>query len=365
MFSIVRSHEKRPQLLEILTSTTMALIFEPLCRGHYKTSIYPDNEIVITPIPAPRVHKRTSRTKELAEEIDTIGVMADAMHEKPFEEVASWMSEALGLSKDLNSHKQGKRKKPKGLTLNGSRVVRNSAILLQRLAHKDLLSFITLTLPPIFSNTRSLFLSEAVRQFNQWLKRRLKKADIPELVVGCYEIQMKRWEERGEFALHLHLICQGRIRGKTWAIAPQELTAAWERFLENAYGEVIPEDQKGASTNIARVRKSAAQYLSKYISKGGALPDEEYEALQEDYFPSQWHTVSKSMMGLYQAAVEKFEGEEVTALLQVLPTASRSLVRWGRHVFFGVGLESGTWCAWRGFLTLAGRNLVLESLRPT
>jgi len=208
----------------------------------------------------------------------------------------------LGLTLLPNSHKValGMAKPPaerakrgsKGITRHGARMVRNAAFLLQQRYGKDVLGFYTFTLPPTSATAEywlSLQWSEVVRVFLQSVKRLLEAAGLPGSYVGCTEIQLQRYRERGGMPLHLHLVCVGRRRGKAWAIHSDQWRALWRRAVVGKCA-----DYEGvsfsSSVDTVKVNKSVEGYLGKYMSKGIAAlsPMIEEDPGIVEFLPSSW-----------------------------------------------------------------------------
>lgn len=169
----------------------------------------------------------------------------------------------LGLSnadKSCNVPKRVNRK----FTPKARRLVRNGCYLL---GDKPYLSFLTLTLPPLSVEEDFLVHSDCHRLFNviqTKITRWLKRADLPGEIVSVREYQ-----RRG--ALHWHLVFVGRKRGQTWAISPRQFTTIWNDTLGEFIGRNIDSQ---ASTNVQRVKRDAARYLSKYMTKQNACTDD-------------------------------------------------------------------------------------------
>lgn len=208
----------------------------------------------------------------------------------------------LGLTLLSNSHKvalgmsepprERAKRGSKGITRHGARMVRNAAFLLQQRYGKDVLGFYTFTLPPTSATTEyalSLQWSEVVRVFLQSVKRLLEAAGLPGSYVGCTEIQMKRYRERGGMPLHLHLLCVGRLRGKAWAIHSDQWRALWRRAVVGRCAE-YERVSFSSSVDTVKVNKSVEGYLSKYMSKGVAAlsPMVVEDPGIVEFLPSSW-----------------------------------------------------------------------------
>lgn len=230
----------------------------------------------------------------------------------------------LGLSLLSNSHRvalglaEPSKDRPqrglKGITRLGARTVRNAAFLLQQKYGVDCLSFCTFTLPWVSESAEYAVgreWAEIIRRFNQAVGRLLNAAGLPTSYVGCTEIQEKRYESKGGLPLHMHLVFPGRLRGKTWAISADQWRALWR----NAVVSRVPEYESAswaAAVDCQRVKKDAAGYLGKYMSKGvGTLSRlvEDDPGLAE-FLPRSWWTCS---LNLRRAIGRRIAGGNDTA----------------------------------------------------
>lgn len=233
---------------------------------------------------------------------------------------------SLGLSMPVKSHTappkspEKRERKGHGFSSCGRRMVRNGAWWLQDWHGRESLSFLTATLPDEaidlmeMGGNFSKDWSEAVRQFEQWLKRRLEKAGLMEFIVGVTEVQEKRWRKTGKVGLHLHWVFQGRTnRNSAWAIKKEEFAQAWNRILSNVLGERI---ESNSATRVERVKKSVENYLSKYMSKGGQFIKEIVEAGKLEQLPSAWWNVTHALRRVIRAAVKSISLDAKSCLYE-------------------------------------------------
>ena len=188
----------------------------------------------------------------------------------------------LGLSLLPNSHRVAIGMSPPpperaprgqgGITRLGARTVRNAAFLLQERYGLDRLSFLTCTVP-LVSETAEYNLgrewAEIVRIFIQKVTRLLAAAGLPKSYVGCTEIQEKRLSEHGGLPLHLHLVFPGRLPFKGWTISKEQFASAWMSAVTCRCPEFEGANWKSA-TRVESLRRSAENYLGKYMTKGAA-----------------------------------------------------------------------------------------------
>lgn len=162
------------------------------------------------------------------------------------------------------------RKKLEGMTKNMSRNIRQGVFCLEeRAGSKDVLSFLTLTLPDLSQEGLQQCCEKwdyMVNRFFCWLRTRLEDGGVEFQYVYCTEIQSKRLQQRKEYAPHLHVVFRGRIGKKCpWIISPRQARKAWAACISSVVSESFRVD---ALENIQRIKYSAARYLSKYLSKG-------------------------------------------------------------------------------------------------
>jgi hypothetical protein len=168
--------------------------------------------------------------------------------------------------------------------------VKASGLLLEEEFTKDCLSFATLTIPRLKKDELSLInqaWAEILNRFMQGVRRRLRRFDLDREYVYCTEVQEKRLEKYGEIALHLHLVFPGRrSRREGWAISTGELRDLWVE----AIAPVVPSirDEETVIVDLQRVKKSVANYLGKYLSKGASVTKQVLEAGRGDELPSEW-----------------------------------------------------------------------------
>lgn len=183
-----------------------------------------------------------------------------------------------------------------GITLYGRRVLENTALLLQRRYGRRCLGFGTTTLPDMDKDTLKYLLAnwgDVVRRFFQKLARITARVGCPFIYSGCTEIQPKRFEDTRLPVPHLHFVYVAKFRvSDGYLLYADEDYTAWNEAVNEvlARGGFLP--LMGVcghvgSFHIKSVRKSAAAYVGKYISKGA----KEVKAMQEEGyedFPRQW-----------------------------------------------------------------------------
>ncbi len=270
---------------------------------------------------------------------------------------AEIIASSLGLSNVANSHKVAKPRGRRGMTKYNRRLVLNSVLLLEKTYGKQNLSFLTLTLPQECHSRASDLYAEAKRQMFQWLQRSLARCGLPPLIVGATEIQLSRLAAANQFALHEHWIFVGRKGHKSWSLRPQVFAKSWSRILANVYSLEDSSRAGIASTRVERVRKSAAAYLGKYISKGEKCVAQMIEDGYEAFLPSSWITKTHEMLEMFLSSIVKIVGEQATFLSDNLRAFRNIFCKWSKDVILNFADGGSAWIGFIGFLNQDGRKM--------
>ncbi len=228
---------------------------------------------------------------------------------------------------------EARERKGQRFTSYGRRIVRNGAWWLQQQFGRNQLSFLTATLPnealelmAIAENGAGLW-AEIIRQYEQWLKRRLRNLGLCDYIVGVTEVQEKRWINSQKVGLHLHWVFQGRLGNKTpWLIRKEEFADAWNRIVSNV---VDVEVESRSATRVERVKKSVENYLSKYMSKGGEVIGQIIEAGKRGLLPSSWWNVSNDLRRLIKSMIVKPSDEAKNCLYDTREALKKQgIIQW-------------------------------------
>lgn len=181
----------------------------------------------------------------------------------------------------------------KGITTYGKRMVSSAAVILERDWGKACTGFGTLTLPPMSTQIESHICADwgnIVRCFFQELCRHQRRHGNDDRYVHVTEIQEERWRKRGELGLHIHFLYKARKHAysKDWFIDADWCRDTWRRILANSLGMSALEIPK-PRIELSTIKKSAAGYIGKYMSKGAKLLNEVKEACGEELrLPATW-----------------------------------------------------------------------------
>lgn len=295
----------------------------------------------------------------------------------------------LGLSMPAKSEKMQVRGQ-KGITSRGRNRVMDAITLLEKTYGKDRLSFVTLTVPPKFLNRVVRVWSRAIDLMKRSLSNKLKASDLPIEIVGVYEIQKKRFDREGGVPLHAHLVMVGRKKKGTWFISPKSITKLWFRSCRtavkslgynslenennnangntntnangNAYSnvnrnEIVSDWNIGewnASTNVQRVRKSAARYLSKYVTKGATEVQEIIKEGNGNLLPRAWYILTQTLLDRVKKSIQVYSGCDANHMFEMLRDESDRYLRYQRFVTLDRGDGRQFCVGWYGYLTPQG-----------
>jgi hypothetical protein len=227
---------------------------------------------------------------------------------------------AMGLSKASNLHTppHPRRHGLHGISRYGKKMVKAAATLLQEKYGRGRLSFLTATLPHISESELETIVESwgaLVNRLIQWIARRLERAGLPSVVISVTEFQSKRISRGDPAGHHIHLVFCGKKTYGTWVIDKTDVRNFWQAEIARRLGRGF---ETGASTRIERIRKSAAGYLGKYMSKGDAAVGEMVKRGWEWAIPRQWWNRTKACLALVRSHVAKGKavGEYLHCLMQ-------------------------------------------------
>lgn len=235
-----------------------------------------------------------------------------------------------------------------GITGFGRKVVKNTCILLERKYGRRRLGFVTCTLPnlPVALHHRiNGVWGEVVRRFYQKLRRQLEKVSKPFIYTGVTEIQEKRFHSTGVPAPHLHFVyvCRSGNSGRYWLYVCQ-IHRAWNEAIREGIGVcgypfTMSQLPGWGSVHCKTVRKSAAAYLGKYLSKGGKVLESMKEAGWTE-FPRQWWTACKLCKKMFKESIIRMDANfAYSLLLQIKDYILEGTVTWARYVVVEIGGE--------------------------
>lgn len=196
-------------------------------------------------------------------------------------------SAPLGLSKEGNSQNQSRRGLS-GMPHSASRKVRGILTLMEDF--RERLAFLTVSLPDetlhAMAGTDQWPLFQ--RRYTDLVTQHLKDHGDEALVVAVVEIGDFRARRTGRPLPHIHLVCTGwnkKVKGLGYLLTP----AIHDQLIAKALQYAGSSRAVGqASGNIQPVKKSVANYVSKYLTKQAATAEVDLGDGYEDLIPHQW-----------------------------------------------------------------------------
>lgn len=247
----------------------------------------------------------------------------------------------FGSSLAPNSHREGQKRGQLGISTHGKKLVRNAALRLEREVGINQLTFLTLTIPGIQQQGALNICenwAEIVRVFQQRLKRMLQAKGLSGEMVGVTEVQEKRFRETNVPALHLHILFQGRRCYEHWALTPTQIREAWKGVISPYLPIDNGEFYWQAMENVQRVKKSAAGYLGKYMSKGVSTVNAIHEVIPDIVLPSCWYLCSSSLRRKVRGNITYFTSKAFPAFETVISSDSiPESILWLRPVDLDIG----------------------------
>jgi hypothetical protein len=224
-----------------------------------------------------------------------------------------------------------------GITTYGKRMVSSAAVILEREWGRQCTGFGTLTLPPMSAQIESHICadwSRIVNRFFEELRRHQCRHGGDERYVHVTEIQEERWSKRGELGLHIHFLYKARKNAysKAWIVSADWCRDTWRRILANSLGMSALEIPK-PRVELAVVKKSAAGYMGKYLSKGGKF----LEAIKEEIegkglLPRQWWGLANTLRDDVKKQIIRLDSRMSAQLWSLVSSASCSYFSYTRRV---------------------------------
>jgi len=252
-----------------------------------------------------------------------------------------------------------------GITRRGARTVRNAAHLLQKSFGRGRLTFATVTVPSLPMNQLRIVHENwnvVVERYRIIIKRALEKKNLPTYLLSVSEIQTKRHKKTGIPVLHLHSLWVGRDRYGLWGVTAEMHDNAWR----NAIQAVIPGISVSfkSAANLQSVKSSAAGYLGKYMSKGGAA----IEAVKNDGFgdwlPRQWWNCDRELVRWVDR--ETLEGTAPSELLlSASDMESKEVWEFVGHILIDIGERQQYWLATYGRLSTSAAQMARDMINLT
>jgi hypothetical protein len=312
-------------------------------------TVYPDNSFSLGAVPRERKAKiDTHYDRQYASQLDSYSTRVSKYGINYYINIPFWRSPKMipplfivTPKSSPDSHKvYGKH----GITRRGRKTVKCASLLLEEKYGKERLGFVTCTLPAFGRIIQRTLISRwgcVVRRFFQKIRRQLKKLRKPLYYVSVTEIQERRFAKTGIPVPHLHFVyvCKDSRYKPYWLYICQI-----HRAFNVAIAEVLRDIGKNTeidvedaltltgSVHAARVQRSSAAYLGKYMSKGSKVLKSMTDAGYVE-FPRQWWSTDMYTRKLYKKSLKPLSSNACKLLFYDIDSyCLRNIVIWHSYV---------------------------------
>lgn len=220
----------------------------------------------------------------------------------------------------------------KGISSGSRQLVKDAATLLERKYGRTQLAFITHTIPDEFIESTHKNWVRILANLRRRYIRALQKAGLPQEIVMVSEYQEGRLAKFGQAVLHLHVVFVGRRKKQHWEYDCEYYKQHWRECCEEYNSEYRDERLWDAATRVESIKKSCANYLGKYMSKGVAAIAAIRESDPDAFVPPSWHVLSQVLRVAVRKATRHFEGKTASELFEWLLSNACSLLKFNRFV---------------------------------
>lgn len=317
--------------------------------NQFSGKIYPDKSFTIGAILKKAPTERDRKFAKFHEE--PYDQVYEAIEDKSYPEGIKVVFQKINevdvrLAKSRESSQPKKIYGQKGISANGKRTVKNSALLMEQEYGIKRLGFVTCTLPGYSKAEISYIASnwyQIQRRFFQKVRRLQERLKQPVDMISCTEIQERRYKKYGVVAPHLHFIyvCRTRAHSRKFTI----LAETFRRFWRESVTQVLHKEFPQASTNISYkasidcqvITKSVYRYLSKYLSKGGRIISDIHENNDQNKLPRQWWTASKEMKAKFKKSIIRLEQSVCAGIFDDVQTwYEQGLITWFKYIIVDI-----------------------------
>ena len=212
---------------------------------------------------------------------------------------------ALGSSIQPNSQNRS-RPGISGISAGGRKFLKDSLLLMEDF--RGSLCMWTVTLPE--EDYRDVALKVGSwpafqRRCIDLVCRYLREHQVDALAVAAVEIGDKRTSRTSRPMPHIHLVINGwgrRHPSGGWLLCPKRMDDLVAKAAQYAG---LPSRERRAASNIAPIRKSVHNYVSKYLTKQRGVADVDLADGWDDLIPRQWWNASEEARALVEGALFK------------------------------------------------------------
>lgn len=210
----------------------------------------------------------------------------------------------LGLSIQPNSQSRA-RPGMSGISNGGRRFLKDSLLLMEDF--RERLCMWTITLPdedyPVLVKSGSWPVFQ--RRCIDLMCRYLRDHGVDAVAVAAVEIGDKRTSRTKRPMPHIHMVVNGwgiRHPRGGWLLSPDRCD---ELVAKAAQYAGLPSRPRSAASNVAPIRKSVHNYVSKYLTKQRGVDEVDLSEGWDELIPRQWWNASDEARALVDGALFK------------------------------------------------------------
>jgi len=220
----------------------------------------------------------------------------------------------------------------KGISSFARQRVKDAATILEKKYGREQLSFITHTIPDhaieyVHSNWEKI-LANLRRRY----VRALQSSGLSEEMVMVSEYQESRFRETGKAVLHLHIVLVGRKKYGHWRRDCEYYKEHWRECCEEYSNQSEESEKWNAATRVESIRKSCANYLGKYMSKGVRAISDILAVNPGAFIPSSWHILTQRLRTAVKSAIRHYEGKTASQIFEWLEESATELLKFNRYI---------------------------------
>lgn len=299
--------------------------------------VYPSGRITASkrrkfaPEPLP---KPLPFNEETGEDLRLLGALGLEEYSRINAEFRS--AKPLGLSSVANlsttAPPQKAKRGSKGISARSRQLVKDASTIMEDRFGKGRLAFITHTIPDEYVDVVHQNWASILANLRRRYIRSLRAAGLPEDLIMVSEYQEERLEKTGKAVLHLHIVIVGRHAKRKWQWECEWYHQQWRECCEHYLHNRSDDAKWKAATRVEGIRKSVADYLSKYMSKGVSAVALAVASGVAPFIPSSWHVLSQRLRRSVRLNTRHYEGNQATAMYDWLIEDADTLLRFNRHI---------------------------------
>lgn len=272
--------------------------------------------------------------EETAEDLRLLGAIGLAEVIRINDEFGRFRPLGLSSVANLSTDTPPKRAKrgSKGISARSRQLVKDAATVMQDAYGKGRLAFITHTIPTPYVDAVHRNWVKILANLRRRYIRALRAAGLPEDLIMVSEYQEERLARTGIAVLHLHVVIVGRYEKRKWQWECEWYHKQWRQCCEQYIQDRSYDSEWNAATRVESIRRSVADYLGKYMSKGVAAIALVSASGCDGFVPPSWHVLSQRLRRAVRTHTRHYEGAQATALFDWLIANADELLKFNRYI---------------------------------